>query len=67
MVQDYDRGWMLRRPSEARTHTGALFGRTMGLVAVTVGLFVLGAYLARNLSGGGPWRSGSHRSCACSP
>src|SRR5512132_665014 len=31
---------------------GTLFGRTLGLVAVTVGLFALGAYLARNLSGG---------------
>jgi FtsH-binding integral membrane protein len=36
----------------ARSDTGALFGQTMGLVAVTTGLFTLGAYLARNLSGG---------------
>jgi FtsH-binding integral membrane protein len=36
----------------ARTDTRALFGQTMGLVAVTTGLFALGAYLARNLSGG---------------
>jgi modulator of FtsH protease len=36
----------------ARTDTGALFGQTMGLVAVTAGLFALGAYLARNLPGG---------------
>jgi FtsH-binding integral membrane protein len=51
MVQDYDAGGMFR-PLGVRTDTGALFGRTMGLVAVTVGLFALGAYLARNLSGG---------------
>jgi FtsH-binding integral membrane protein len=29
-----------------------LFGQTMGLVAVTAALFTLGAYLARDLSGG---------------
>jgi len=51
MVQDYDTGGMFR-PLGTRTDTGTLFGRTMGLVAVTVGLFTLGAYLARNLSGG---------------
>ena len=66
MVQDYDTGGTFR-PLGARTDTGTLLGQTMGLVAVTVGLFALGAYLARNLSGGGPWRAGSHRSCACSP
>jgi uncharacterized protein len=36
----------------ARTDTRTLFGQTMGLVAVTAALFTLGAYLARNLSGG---------------
>jgi FtsH-binding integral membrane protein len=36
----------------ARTDTKTLFGQTMGLVAVTTGLFALGAYQARNLSGG---------------
>jgi FtsH-binding integral membrane protein len=36
----------------ARADTRTLFGQTMGLVAVTAGLFTLGAYLARNLSGG---------------
>src|SRR5512132_3840020 len=51
MVQDYDTGGTFR-PLGARTDTGTLFGRTLGLVAVTVGLFALGAYLARNLSGG---------------
>ena len=51
MVQDYDTGGTFR-PLGTRTDTGTLFGRTMGLVAVTVGLFTLGAYLARNLSGG---------------
>jgi uncharacterized protein len=29
-----------------------MFGQTMGLVAVTAALFTVGAYLARNLSGG---------------
>ncbi|HYB47021.1 MAG TPA: Bax inhibitor-1 family protein [Streptosporangiaceae bacterium] len=33
-----------------RTHT--LFAQTMGYVAVTTGLFALGAYLGRNLSSG---------------
>jgi modulator of FtsH protease len=33
-----------------RAHT--LFGQTMGYVAVTTGVFALGAYLGRNLSGG---------------
>jgi modulator of FtsH protease len=32
--------------------TQALFGQTMGLVAVTAGLFALGAYLGRSLSYG---------------
>ena len=29
---------------------GTLLGQTMGLVAVTAGLFVVGAYLGRNLA-----------------
>jgi len=36
---------------EART----LFAHTMGLVAITTGLFALGAYLGRNLSYGWGW------------
>ncbi len=36
----------------ARDRTRALFGQTMGLVAVTAGLFALGAYLGRDLSYG---------------
>jgi modulator of FtsH protease len=36
--------------AEADTHS--VFGQTMGLVAVTAGLFTLGAYLGRNLSSG---------------
>jgi FtsH-binding integral membrane protein len=31
---------------------GALFGQTMGLVALTAGFFALGAYLGRDLAGG---------------
>jgi FtsH-binding integral membrane protein len=35
-----------------RAETGRLFGQTMGLVALTAGLFALGAYIGRDLSGG---------------
>jgi modulator of FtsH protease len=35
-----------------RDETRALFGQTMGLVAVTAGLFAVGAYLGRNMSQG---------------
>jgi FtsH-binding integral membrane protein len=37
--------------------TQTLFGQTMGLVAVTSGMFALGAYLGRNLSDGWGWVS----------
>jgi uncharacterized protein len=51
MTQGYDTDQAF--PSlGARTDTRTLFGQTMGLVAVTTGLFTLGAYLARNLPGG---------------
>jgi FtsH-binding integral membrane protein len=40
------------QPPVARDQARALFGQTMGLVAVTAGLFALGAYLGRNLSPG---------------
>jgi FtsH-binding integral membrane protein len=36
----------------SRDEAGGLLGQTMGLVAVTAGLFALGAYLGRNASGG---------------
>jgi FtsH-binding integral membrane protein len=36
----------------SRDETGSLFGQTMGLVAVTAGLFALGAYIGRDTSGG---------------
>jgi FtsH-binding integral membrane protein len=39
-------------PAVARDQARALFGQTMGLVAVTAGLFALGAYLGRDLSYG---------------
>ena len=39
------------RPAEARTP--ALFGRVMGLVALTVGFATLGVYIARSWGGGG--------------
>jgi uncharacterized protein len=38
------------RMTRAQAHT--LFGQTMGYVAVTAGLFALGAYLGRDLVGG---------------
>jgi len=40
------------QPSLTREETGTLLGQTMGLVAVTAGLFALGAYLGRDLSYG---------------
>ena len=40
------------RTTTSRDEAHALFGQTMGLVAVTAGLFALGAYLGRNLSPG---------------
>jgi FtsH-binding integral membrane protein len=39
-------------PAVARDQSRTLFGQTMGLVAVTAGLFALGAYLGRDLSYG---------------
>ena len=38
-----------------RDQSRALFGQTMGLVAVTAGFFALGAYLGRDLSYGAGW------------
>jgi modulator of FtsH protease len=37
------------RPSMTRDEAGTLIGQTMGLVAVTAGMFALGAYLGRNI------------------
>jgi modulator of FtsH protease len=51
MAQGYDTDQAFP-PLGARTDTKTLFGPTMGLVAMTAALFTLGAYLARNLSGG---------------
>ena len=36
----------------SRDESGALLGQTMGLVALTAGVFALGAYLGRDLSAG---------------
>jgi hypothetical protein len=67
MAQGYDTDQGFPRLG-ARTDTWALFGQTMGLVAMTTGLFALGAYLARNLSGVlGAWCPGSQRLAACWP
>jgi modulator of FtsH protease len=40
------------RATVAREDTRAVFGQTMGLVALTVGCAALGAYIGRNLTGG---------------
>jgi modulator of FtsH protease len=40
------------QPVLARDESHSLFGQTMGLVAVTAGLFALGAYLGRDVSQG---------------
>ena len=37
-------------PPMTRDAAGTLLGQTMGLVAVTAGLFAVGAYLGRNLA-----------------
>jgi FtsH-binding integral membrane protein len=36
----------------AEVDTRAVFGQTMGLVAITIGFFALGAYIGRDISGG---------------
>lgn len=36
----------------SRDETGTLFGQTMGLVALTAGVFAAGAYIGRDMSGG---------------
>jgi FtsH-binding integral membrane protein len=43
------------QPVLARDESRTLLGQTMGLVAVTAGLFALGAYLGRDLSYGWGW------------
>jgi FtsH-binding integral membrane protein len=48
--QPYLREGALDHPAE-RADARAVFGQVMGLVAVTVGFFALGAYLGRNLTG----------------
>jgi FtsH-binding integral membrane protein len=50
MTQSYNAGEAFTA-TRARSDTGTLFGSTMALIAVTAGLFALGAYLGRNLSG----------------
>jgi modulator of FtsH protease len=49
--QPFVREGALAQPLE-RADARAVFGQVMGLVAVTVGFFALGAYLGRNLTGG---------------
>src|SRR5690242_21842328 len=38
------------QPPLTRDESGTLLGQTMGLVAVTAGLYALGAYLGRDIS-----------------
>jgi FtsH-binding integral membrane protein len=45
-------GTIPQRAGITRSQTHALFGQTMGYVALTAALFALGAYLGRNLTGG---------------
>jgi FtsH-binding integral membrane protein len=45
-------GSMAYQGYATRDRTRTLFGQTMGLVAVTAGIFALGAYAGRNLSHG---------------
>jgi modulator of FtsH protease len=45
----------VQQPSLTHDEAGSLLGQTMGLVAVTAGLFALGAYLGRDLSYGWGW------------
>ena len=49
--QPFVREGALEQPVE-RADARAVFGQVMGLVAVTVGFFALGAYIGRNLTGG---------------
>jgi hypothetical protein len=59
------------RPPMTRDAAGTLLGQTMGLVAVTAGVFAVGAYLGRNLAYQWGWllfiaRSSSTSStCSC--
>jgi FtsH-binding integral membrane protein len=43
------------RPPMTRDQAGTLLGQTMRLVAVTAGLFAVGAYLGRDLASGWGW------------
>ena len=45
-------GTLITRPAMTRDEAGTLLGHTMGLVAVTTGVFALGAYLGRDLAYG---------------
>ena len=49
--QPFVREGALEQPVEA-VDSRAVFGQVMGLVAVTVGFFALGAYLGRDITGG---------------
>jgi hypothetical protein len=49
--QPYVREGALEQP-RADVDARAVFGQVMGLVAVTVGFFALGAYIGRDLSNG---------------
>lgn len=53
-VSDHGFGSDLVEPG-TMSETSDLFGSTMGLVAVTIGFFALGAYLGRDLSVGWGW------------
>ena len=44
-------------PRQPRSFTNALVGQTMGFVATAAGLFTLGGYVGRNLTGGAAARA----------
>jgi FtsH-binding integral membrane protein len=53
-LQQHDLSIFLRPPMTGDA-AGTLLGQTMGLVAVTAGLFAVGAYLGRNLASQWGW------------
>jgi hypothetical protein len=56
----------LQRPMTS-VEAETLLGQTMGLVAITSGLFAVGVYLGRNLSYQWGWLGSSPPSAASSP
>jgi FtsH-binding integral membrane protein len=51
-AMSFTRQYALRDQALTRDQTRSVFGQVMGLVALTFGCMALGAYIARNLTGG---------------